>query len=733
MPKLNNPFDPKGDGKIGLPKVAPGMNRLAPKMPPPDDKGSPLGQEHDEPEDDAKLMERIRKRMDRCISWEAENREKGSAALKFKAGDQWNSDAASERKNDGRPCLTINKIPTIINQVTNDQRQNRPTINVSPVGEKGDREVAKMYRGMIRAIERESSADIAYDTAFESAVSIGFGYWRIMTEWEKPDSFNQCIVIKRIRNPFTVYLDPDHQEPDGADCRYGFVCEIIPLDEYKEQWPKAQQIPFDQGGQGEKLKNWTTSDGVRIAEYFEIVSKPRKLVELSNGHVGWEDELHADVKAMIASGKLKVRRERESESKQVKWYKVNAVEVLEREDWLGQWIPIIPVIGNEIDIEGKVKLSGLIEGMMDAQRMYNYWVTKETEAIALVPNAPFIAEEGQVEGHEEEWKTANVRPVSLLTYKGTSVGGHPAPPPQRQQFAGVPAGIEQAKAGSAQDMMATSGIRFDATKEERNYDESGVALRELRRSSDVGAYHYFDNLMRSLKHAARQMVDLIPKIYDEERVITILREDDTEEQVRIDPNASKAYEEKPRGPTEKAQKVFNPTEGTYGVTATIGASYATRRIEAAESMMEFAKALPNTASLIADLIAKNMDWEGADEIAARLAKAIPPQLLTPDQKDVSPQIQAVIQNLEAQVKQLHDQLTQAMAALNDKDKDREIAREKIQADFETKLLSIIQKSEADQVKANAEIARMIVEKMLTPPEPSGQDKDKTDDGPKPAA
>ena len=221
-------------------------------------------------------------------------------------------------------------------------------------------------------------------------------------------------------------------------------------------------------------------------------------------------------------------------------------------------------------------------------------------------------------------------------------------------------------------------------------DESGKAIIELQRKGDIGAFHYVDNLSRSLKFTGVQLVDLIPKIYDRKRVMTILREDDTEEQITLDPLAPKAYDEKqtPKG----SMKTFNPTVGQYGVTVDIGPSYATKRIEASASMMDFVHALPNTAQLVMDLIAAEMDWPGADKIAARLAKAIPAQLLTPDQKDVPPQVQALIQNLEGQAKQLTQELQKAMHALEDKNADRAIAQDKIDKDFEAKILGIIQKS-----------------------------------------
>lgn len=760
----DSPFKPKADLKIGLPKISPGMNKLPPlnlsggkggkddatlglrnepkkpkkKRPAvsataPDD--DPRTETDDEvsdtektpdPKDDAKklsekekakLLSRIRKRMDRCISAESENRANALDDMKFKAGDQWPADVKAQRNTDKRPCLTINKIPVFVHQITNDLRQNRPAINISPVGDKGDPEVAKMYKGLIRAIERDCAADIAYDTGADCAVSVGFGYWRVLTEFERPASFDQVIVIRRVRNPFTVYLDPDHQEPDGADCKFGFVSEELPRTEFEDEYPDAQPMPFEQAGTGDSLKNWISQDTIRIAEYYEVTSDHRDLVELDNGHVGWEDELDKDVKDKIDDGSIKVLDRRESDDRKIMWYKVTAVEVLEEREWLGEWIPIVKVIGDEIDVQGKVKYSGVIRNAKDPQRMVNYWETAYTELVALAPKAPYIGAEGQFEGYETEWKQANVKSLPYLQYKPHTIAGQPLPAPQRQQPVQVPQGIQQAMQNAAQNMMATTGIRFDATLQERMVDESGKAVRELRRSGDIGAFHYVDNVQRSLRHTGRILIDLIPKIYDRKRMVTILREDDGEEQVQLDPSAPKPFQEHNPQPTPQDQnprtlKIFNPTYGHYGVTVDIGPSYATKRIEASENLLNFAKVMPNVAPMIADLIAKYLDFEGSDEMARRLAKAVPAQLMTPDRHDITPQVQAMLQSMQMQIQQLTMQSQQLHQALTERQTDRAQHQDEINKAFQAKVLALKEKFAETLIKAGMDAQKAQQEAAL---------------------
>ena len=691
-----------------MPRVDSGMNKL-PNIDTDDTqerkKRAPKHSESNEPKDkrsdkkkrEEKTLRRLIKRFERCVKQEADDRGASLEDRKFVKGDQWSSDDKARRKDDQRPCLTINKLPTFIHQITNDQRQNRPAINVSPEGDRGDVDAAKMYRGVIRYLERESSADIAYDTAFNDAVTSGVGYWRYLTERESPQSFNQTIVVRRIRNPYTVYLDPDHQEPDGADAKFGFVTELMPKEEFEDKWPDATVMPFVAAGAGEN-KNWVDEDNIRICECYEIATETKRLVALSNGWTGYKDEVSDEVLTLIAEGQIEVTREGDTEVQSCTWYKFTQVEILEEAPWLGRWIPIVKVIGDEIDVEGKVTYSGVVRHAKDAQRMVNYWGTSEAEQLGLAPKAPFIMEEGQVEGHEDRWKMANVKAYPYLLYKGVNLNGKPAPPPQRQPPIPIPAGVVQAKQGAAQDMMATTGIRFDATLQERTVDESGRALREIRRSGDIGSFHYVDNLSRSLKHGGRILVDLIPKVIDTKRVMTILREDDKEEQITVDPNAPKAVAEAkyPKGHPQagKSFKIFNPTVGKYGVTVTIGPSYATKRIEAAESMMDFARALPQVAQSIPDLIAKQQDWPGAEEMAARLAKTLPPHLLTPEQKDVPPQVGALLTAMQQQIQQMTIERQAMLKALNDQSADRALELKKIDQDFEAKLLSIVQKANA---------------------------------------
>ncbi len=710
----DSPDRPKDKGNLTLPSVDAAMNRGSPrairggKGAKDDDKNVRLGRE-DKEEEEAVVLRRARKRLARIASDESENRKLGLDDLRHETGEgQWPQDVAAQRNFDKRPCLTLNKLPTFVNQVLNDARQNRPGIHYSPVGERADKQVAQMLDGMTRAIWRNSDGDTMVDTALHnSAGAPGWGYARVLCDFEDEGSMHQEIRLMRVTNPFSVYLGK-HKDLTGADANHAFVTEDMDREEFEETYPDADKMPWDQTGIGDAYKTWGNSEsGVRIAEYFEEETEHRTLVQLSNGHVGFKDNLADEVKASLDSGALEVVKERESPCKKIWWYKLTAAEVLKKERWPGKYIPIVKFTGTEIDIEGKTKLSGIIRNAKQPQLMYNYGRTAEIETLGQQPKIVWLIAEGQDEGYEEQWSTAHVKARPALKYRPMSLGGHPVPPPQRQQPFGVPAGQAQWSQTAAQDMQAVTGIRFDATPQERMYDESGRALRELRERGDLATFHYIDNCAKSLRRLGVILQDLIcnGEVYDTTRIVTILREDEKEQQVKISPTAAKPYTEERDEMTGKAIPVINPTIGKYGVTVMVGPSYATKRVEAAESKMDFVRAMgpaaPQIIAGVADLIAKDMDWAESEEWAARLAALVAqthPGLIQPTQKDMTPQVQALIQGLQQSLQKTQQELMLHQRALADQDKDRAIKLEKIEKDFEAKLIQVAQKSDADMHK-----------------------------------
>lgn len=597
--------------------------------------------------------------------------------LKFRAGEQWPDDIRAMRERTNKPCLTINRIPQFIRQLTNDQRQNRPSIKVNPFDDKADVDTAKIFQGLIRNIEVSSNADVAYDTAFEGGAGTGIGFFRLVTQYESPISFNQELRIKRIRNPQNVILDPHSQEPDGSDANWGFVFEEMSRDEFRAKYKDSElSMMNDWRSLASTYSGWVSEDTCRIAEYFYKEFEETEIALLINGEVIEVSKLPAD----IPSNQIQAKRT--AQMPKVKWCILNGFEVLEETEWPSEFIPIIPVIGDELDVDGKRILEGIVRHAKDPQRMYNYWATNETETIALAPKAPFIGAEGQFEGHESKWQTANIQNHAYLEYKPVSLNGQPMPPPQRNVFEPPVQGITNARMLSVEDMKATTGM-YDAALGNRSNEASGVAIQRRAAQAQTSNYHFIDNLSRSIRHCGRILIDAIPRVYDTARAIRILGEDGEPELVMINQIFNHNGQ----------NKLYNFGAGKYDVSVAVGPSFATKRQEAVASMLDLTKSYPQVAQVAGDLMVRNMDWPGAQEIADRLKKMLPPNIVD-DKKDqaLPPQAQAQIEQLGMMIEQLTAQLNEANEKINTKSIELEskerIEFAKIQAQIEIKMAEL---------------------------------------------
>jgi hypothetical protein len=602
----------------------------------------------------------MRSRFKMAVAAYSDTREDQLDDLRFMAGSsdnhyQWPADVLSVRGSvqgqtiNARPCLTINKLPQHVRQVTNEQRQNRPSPNVIPVDDDADIEVAEIFDGMIRHIEYMSDADVAYDTACDNQVTYGEGYIRILTEYCDETSFDQDIKIGRIRNSFSVYMDPTIQDPCGADAEWCFITEDILKVDYERLYPNAMPVSsiMVQGVGDQALSQWLSETTVRIAEYFYCDYKAETLNLYPDGTTTYQG---TPQDKMLRQMGLKPTRQRKLQAKRIKWCKTNGYEIIEEREWAGAYIPVIRVIGNEWSIEGQLEISGLVRNAKDAQRMYNYWVSQEAEMLALAPKAPFIGYGGQFEGYEEKWKTANTQNYPYLEVNPdvTDGAGNILPLPQRAQPPMAQTGLIQAKMGASEDIKAATG-QYNASLGMTSNERSGRAILARQREGDVGTYHYVDNLARAIRHVGRQLVDLIPKIYDTQRIARVIGVDGESKMVRLDPNQPEPVRKMVNEQGVVVAKIYNPGVGKYDVKVTTGPSYLTKRQESMDAMSQILQGNPNLWAAAGDLFVKNMDWPGAQEMAQRLKKMIDPKLL---QEDDDPALQAANQQIQAMQQQM---------------------------------------------------------------------------------
>jgi hypothetical protein len=638
----------------------------------------------------------MRRRYTLAISAYSDSREDELDDLRFMAGSpdnmwQWPADVLATRGSvqgqtiNARPCLTINKLPQHVRQVTNEQRQNRPTGKVIPADDRADVRVAEIFDGMVRHIEYISDADVAYDTACDNQVTYGEGYIRLLTEYCRDDSFDQDIKIGRVRNAFSVYMDPTIQDPCGSDAEWCFITEDVSKADYERMFPDAAPISslMTQGVGDQSLSQWLSEDMVRIAEYFYYEHEDATLHLYPDNITAFagtpQDKA---LKAMFG----KPLRTRKVDRKKCKWIKTNGFEVLEERDWAGKWIPVVRVVGNEFEVDGQLYVSGLVRNAKDAQRMYNYWVSQEAEMLALAPKAPFIGYGGQFEGYEMQWKTANTNnwPYLEVNPDVTDGAGAVLPLPQRAPPPLAQTGLIQAKLGASDDIKSTTG-QYDSSLGAQSNERSGRAILAREKQGDTGTYHFVDNLSRAIRHVTRQLVDMIPKIYDTARVARIVGLDGEVGMVRINPTQQEPVKEIRDENGLVIDKIYNPSVGTYDVCVTTGPGYMTKRQEALDAMSMLLQSNPQLWSVAGDLFIKNMDWPGAQEMAARFAKIIDPKVM--EGEDQSPEMQMAKMQIEALTKELN----QVVGMLQRVEQSIEAQEVQIKAyDAETKRISAVQ-------------------------------------------
>ena len=679
-----------------------------------DDYGSITADSEDEKSGtDDEIIADAKEFLTRCSDVEGENRTNGLNDLDFLTGNHWDAIDKVNRERARRPVMTINKLPTFLHQVTNNQRQNSPSIKVSPVDDKADIKTAEIIQGLIRHIEYSSNADAAYDTAVNSAAAIGFGFFRLITDYVSEDSFDQEIRFKRIRNPFTVYIDPMSQEADSSDMKKAMISSKVSRESFKRDYPdsKIASNGFSFGVGDGVSSDWITDQEVRIAEFYRIEETTATVVELSNGETGYQDDLKSMPKG------IKIKRKRQSTRCKTMLYKLTAFDVLERTEVKCKWIPIFPVYGDEIDMDGKIIRAGIVRNAKDPSKMYNYWMTSATEEVAMRSKTPYIGAEGQFEGHEDEWDSANVRNAMRLEYKPTSLDGQLAPAPQRQPMTDIPTGILTMAMHANDNIKATTGL-FDSSLGALGNARSGTQERSQQRQGDIANFHFSDNLNRLVLHAGRCAIDMLPHYYDAARVVRIMGEDDSIKpaainqpiplhQQQVDPN------------TGAIKTVLNDlTVGEFDVTVSAGPSYSTRRQEGVDAMIELGKGWPKLMDVAGDKVVRSMDWVGASEIADRIAKTLPPGLQdSPDDEQQQGMVHTprgdipvdqaaqMLEEMDQQVQQMGQQLKEAQSG---------ITKAQIDAKSRETVAEINAVSKADVAELTGMI-QLLIAKMPVPP------------------
>lgn len=570
------------------------------------------------------IVAEVRERIEESWNYEKDNRREATLDLRFMAGDQWPEQIRMARQAANRPTPTINVLPQFVRQVTNDIRQADLAVKVAPVDDQSDPKLAKIYNGLLKQIHYRSSAKAVYASGSEQQAACGIGWWRVISDYVDETAFDQELKVVKIANPLTVYCDPGAGNPDRSDAMWMAVCEMIPRKSFERRWPKAQTVSVDISRDASSDGFfWTTPDSIRVAEYYRKVPVKKTFALLENG-----DVIDITGKGEGELGLQPIVQTRETFQHKVEHYIVSGAEVLEGpHDWPGRYIPLIPVIGAEIPLENMTYRHGVIRFARDSQQMMNVYRAATTEAIGLAPKAPFKVTPKQIGKFKDQWDTINTTNRPYILYEPDP--NAPGVAPMREPMSEVPAALIQQAETANDDIKRTTGI-YDSSLGQRSNETSGRAIQARQLESDVANYHYADNFRASLEHTGRILIDLIPKIYDNERVIRIIGEDEKEESVPIN-QVLMGVDGIPVMVNDLGAAVFD-------VRVSIGPSYSTKRAETMASLTEFVKSLPPELQAISvDLIAKASDWPGAELLAKRFKNVIqasnPAVLADPDDPD----------------------------------------------------------------------------------------------------
>ncbi len=589
------------------------------------------------------ILKECKARFQICESAEGQNRQAALDDLNFGDGAQWPDDIRNTRA--GRPCPVVNHTNTFVRRVVNNLRELRPRIKCHPVGDGARIEDAEVINGLIRHIETLSNASVAYDNGVESAVRIGWGYWRVMGDYVDDKSFDQELKIAMIRNTFTVYMDPGAIMPAGEDQKWCILSGKMKRIEYKALYPHANNTEWQPTTTGDNDNSWEDKEEIRLAEYYRIRMKPTKLYLMNDGSTRFKDEL-PDPDTMAAAN-YQIVQERDSQKRTVEWFRINGDQIVERRELPGQYIPVIRCQGNVTDVQGEVRRKGMIRDLKDPARTFNYMTASKIERLMLTPKAPWVLAEGQIDGHPE-WYQANQQNYSTLVYKSVldATGTALVPPPMRQEPAPVEAGFAEAAQSAEHDLVAIAGMPHEPGQDTKGEVVSGVALQRRQAVSDMSHYQYFDNETLAIAHTGRILLELIPYYYDTPRMQRIIGDDGVPQMVginqpQIDPQ------------TQAIQTIKNDlTVGRYDVVMDTGPGYETKRQEGAEAMLGLlGTPLGEVITKVGpDLVVRNMDFAGANDLADRLATTTPEGMEKAVQ-GLPKQGQAIVNALQAQLKE----------------------------------------------------------------------------------
>lgn len=579
------------------------------------------------------FLEEMRERYDTAKGFNQHNQDAGQEDAKFTVGNQWESVVEQRRRTLRKPVLTFNRLVAFMAQIVGNRLMNSTEIRVWP-DKSGTKAGALLREGLIRSIYKNSDADFARDEALKYQVIGGQGAFCLRVEYASDDVFEQQIKLGAISDPYAATWDPLSVEPSGGDAEYAWVEDDMPCSQFKARWPWASETSFSDSGRWDQNGYWLGEDTIRVVSYWRMVTEGYKTLALfKDGTVhdvtNVEEFEYINFVDTYSDGRPYTRR---VPNRFARMYVCSGKDVLEGPfDYPISSIPVYRVPGWEISDGDKIHRFGLIRFLKDPQRLHNYWRSMQAEQLVSAPRNKWLTTPEAVKGHEARWRRSPTSDDPFLFFNDGEQAPQHIPPP------GVDAGLMNEAMTSTQDLKDISNIH-EANMGMPSNEVSGKAIQARQMISDVGSYIYHDRLKIADERCAKNINELIPHIYDTQRMITIIGAD------------NKPVMEYINDPTNPDSDVCM---GKYGITVSIGPATETKRTLAAEQMMAFVNAIPGAAERVMDIVAEAQDWPKADEFARRFRLMLPPGTIAED--DMTDDEKAMMaQNQEKQ--QLIEQL-----------------------------------------------------------------------------
>lgn len=604
------------------------------------------------------FLEEMRERYDSGVGFDDHNVKAARDDAKFVVGEQWDDTVKEKRQRAKKPILTVNRLVAFVAQIVGNRLMNETEIRVHPE-KAGTKEVAKIREGLIRSIYKNSQADFARDNAMLYQVIGGQGVFCLSIDYASNDVFEQKIALKAVADPYSAVFDPLGIDPSGGDCEWTFVGDDIPAKDFRKRWPWAAEVAFD----GESTWNgsglWKDGEYIRVVAYWRMVTEGTKTLALyQDGTVHDVTEKEEfEYLHLVETRSDGTPYTRDVPNRFARLYICSGNAILEGpHDYPISSIPVYRVPGWEVNDGERIHRWGLIRFLKDPQRLHNYWRSVLAEQLVAAPRNKWLATPDAVRGHENRWRNAPGSDDPFLFYNDGETTPIHVPPP------GIDAALVNEAGMATQDIRDVSNIHEAALGMQSN-EVSGKAIQARQTVSDVGTFIYHDRLRLADERCAININELVPHIYDTKRMEVIIGDDDKPLLMTLN---------------DPADPNSDMTMGQYGVRVAIGPATATKRALAAEQMMAFVNAIPQSAEKVMDLVADAQDWPKAQEFARRFRMTMPNGMIAPE--DMTPEQQQVMAAQQESAK-LREELELANAKAEIAGKEAKAANDSARAEL----------------------------------------------------